>query len=120
MQCKAFSGQLKGLCSGQVKGEELGACSRYIVEELQGAIRDSSASLQYVETQLEKAKAILLEHEADYLLRQSTVEQVDKVALKKVTEVSPKSSARHARVTEYHRALYIRACWWSSDLSQAS
>jgi hypothetical protein len=71
-------------------------------------------------SELEKAKAILLEHEADYLLRQSTVEQVDKVALKKVTEVSPKSSARHARVTEYHRALYIRACWWSSDLSQAS
>ena len=58
---------------------------------MQGAIRDTSATLQYVETQLEKAKADLLEHETDYLLRQSTVEQVGNVALKKVTEASPKS-----------------------------
>jgi hypothetical protein len=86
---------------------------------LQGAIRDSSTSLQFVETQLEKAKADLLEHEADYLLRQSTVEQVDtEVVLKKVTEVLARRAPRATPV--YHQALHIRACWWSSDLPQAS
>ncbi len=63
------------------------------MEELHGAIRDTSAALLDLEAQLEKAKADLLNHEADYLLRQIATEQVDEVAQKRVTEVSPERSA---------------------------
>jgi hypothetical protein len=86
-KCEAFFGQLTGLCAEQVK-----------VEELHGAIRDTSAALLDLEAQLEKAKADLLNHEADYLLRQIATEQADEVAQKRVTEVSPESAAHQSDI----------------------
>lgn len=82
---EAFSGQLTGLCAEQVK-----------VEELHGAIRDTSAALLDLEAQLEKAKADLLNHEADYLLRQIATDQVHEVAQKRVTEVTLESAAHQS------------------------